>query len=59
LLLKRFSWAWGALVEGNLRKLIETGRNLPDAFAQMGRVSAACALTGTGRSGNRSNWLDL
>jgi hypothetical protein len=24
--------AWGALVEGNLRNLIETGKNQPDAF---------------------------
>ena len=27
------SGAWGALVEGNLRKLIETGNNQPDAFS--------------------------
>jgi hypothetical protein len=27
------SGAWGALVEGNLRKLIATGKNQPDAFA--------------------------
>ncbi|HUA99663.1 MAG TPA: SRPBCC domain-containing protein [Terracidiphilus sp.] len=27
------SGAWGALVEGNLRKLIETGKNQPDVFA--------------------------
>ena len=27
------SGAWGALVEGNLRKLITTGQNQPDAFA--------------------------
>lgn len=27
------SGAWGALVDGNLRKLIETGKNQPDAFA--------------------------
>jgi hypothetical protein len=27
------SGAWGALVGGNLRKLIETGKNQPDAFA--------------------------
>jgi len=27
------SSAWGALVNGNLRKLIATGRNQPDAFA--------------------------
>jgi activator of Hsp90 ATPase-like protein len=26
------SGAWGALVEGNLRKLITTGKNQPDAF---------------------------
>lgn len=27
------SGAWGALVEGNLRKLITTGKNQPDVFA--------------------------
>jgi len=27
------SGAWGALVEGNLRNLITTGRNQPDVFA--------------------------
>ena len=27
------SGAWSALVEGNLRKLIETGKNQPDVFA--------------------------
>ena len=27
------SGAWGALVEGNLRNLITTGKNQPDAFA--------------------------
>ncbi len=27
------SGAWGALVDGNLRKLITTGKNQPDAFA--------------------------
>lgn len=27
------SGAWGALVDGNLRKLIVTGKNQPDAFA--------------------------
>jgi Activator of Hsp90 ATPase homolog 1-like protein len=27
------SGAWGALVGGNLRKLIETGKDQPDAFA--------------------------
>jgi len=27
------SGAWGALVEGNLRKLIETGKSQPDVFA--------------------------
>jgi uncharacterized protein YndB with AHSA1/START domain len=27
------SGAWGALVDGNLRKLIETGKRQPDAFA--------------------------
>jgi hypothetical protein len=27
------SGAWGELVGGNLRKLIETGKNQPDAFA--------------------------
>jgi len=27
------SGAWGSLVEGNLRKLITTGKNQPDAFA--------------------------
>jgi hypothetical protein len=27
------SGAWGALVDGNLRKLIETGKDQPDAFA--------------------------
>ena len=27
------SGAWGALVDGNLRKLIATGNNQPDAFA--------------------------
>ena len=27
------SGAWGALVNGNLRKLIETGNNQPDQFA--------------------------
>jgi hypothetical protein len=27
------SGAWGALIDGNLRKLIETGKNQPDAFA--------------------------
>ena len=27
------SGAWGALVEGNLRKLIATGKNQPDVFA--------------------------
>lgn len=27
------SGAWGALVEGNLRKLIVTGKNQPDVFA--------------------------
>ena len=27
------SGAWGALVEGNLRKLVETGKSQPDVFA--------------------------
>jgi hypothetical protein len=27
------SGAWGALVDGNLRNLITTGKNQPDAFA--------------------------
>jgi hypothetical protein len=27
------SGAWGRLVEGNLRNLIVTGKNQPDAFA--------------------------
>jgi uncharacterized protein YndB with AHSA1/START domain len=27
------SGAWGALIEGNLRNLIATGKNQPDAFA--------------------------
>jgi hypothetical protein len=27
------SGAWGALIEGNLRNLITTGKNQPDAFA--------------------------
>jgi uncharacterized protein YndB with AHSA1/START domain len=28
------SGAWGALVDGNLRRLIETGKSQPDAFEQ-------------------------